>query len=65
MDHDQLTQEQLGFLATVGPVHGSGQQSPTQALSFHVASFQAACQLMGLEPVPSEQAVAAALIPRG
>jgi len=39
-----------------------GHQSVAQAISLHVASFQADCQLIGLEPVPSGQAVVGALV---
>jgi hypothetical protein len=42
----------------------SGDQSVAQAISLHVASFQADCQLIGLEPVPSGQAVVGALVGR-
>jgi hypothetical protein len=42
----------------------SGDQSVAQAISFHVASFQAACQLIGLEPVPSGHTVVGALVGR-
>ena len=64
MDHDGLTPEQAAFLAKVGLVRPSGDQSVAQAVSLAVASFIHACRFAGLEPVPSEQVVLGALVER-
>jgi hypothetical protein len=56
VDHDPLTAEQATFLAEVGPVRPSGDQTVAQAVNLAVVeSFIDACQFLGYEPVPRER----------
>ena len=57
----RLTAEQRELWQRAYPdgVRPSGRQTQEQAENFAVDSFRAACQLAGLEPVPSEEAVRA------